>query len=499
MTSPRPEMIERLLHDGDSTALLDGERAHTWHEFVQAGLAWRACFLQHGLSAGSHAAVLLSNRLEYFEVLLGAVLAGVWLTPLNRHLTQAELEYIMEDAGAEILVSEPQWMSGPSAPRANCPVIEVTSINGSATSDTTPQAALAAAWADPAGGFLMYTSGTTGRPKGVKRAAPAAVGDALASWTAFGRSIGLGKPGRHLVCGPVYHAAPGFFAFYDLLGGASLVIQQGFEAEAFCEAVEVHQITRTHLVPTMFVRLLRQRQDFRRDYDLDSLELVLHGAAPVSPAVKQQMILWCGNVIVEYWGGSESGVITRIDSKQWLAHEGSVGAPLPQFELSARNDQFEELAEGEVGVLWTRHRQLSQPFSYYRDPDKTASAYHGDWFTLGDMGYLDSEGFVYLADRRSNLIISGGVNIYPAEVESVLLEHRDIMDVAIVGLDDEEWGKRVHALVQLRSGVKGSDCLRDAILQMAAEKLARFKLPRSLEFVAQLPRVDSGKLYRSRL
>jgi long-chain acyl-CoA synthetase len=389
-------------------------------------------------------------------------------------------------------------MTGPTAPSADCPVIDVTAQEP-ATGQREPVTALRELWGDPAGGFLMYTSGTTGQPKGVKRASPGAVGDALTSWAALGRSIGLGGEGSHLVCGPVYHAAPGLFAFYELLGGASLVIQQGFDSEAFCAAVEAHRISRTHLVPTMFVRLLRQRQEFKRDYNLHSLKLVLHGAAPVAPAVKHQMIQWWGDVIVEYWGGSESGIITRIDSRQWLAHEGSVGAPLPQFELSVRDEQFRDLPPGEVGTLWARHRQLPQPFSYYRDSGKTAAAYHGDWFTLGDLGYLDRDGFAYLADRRANLIISGGVNIYPAEVESALLEHADTLDVAVVGLDDEEWGKRVHALVQLRDGVAGSDGLREEILAQAGQKLARFKLPRSLEFVDELPRVDSGKLYRARL
>jgi long-chain acyl-CoA synthetase len=345
----------------------------------------------------------------------------------------------------------------------------------------------------------MYTSGTTGKPKGVKRAAQDTVLATLHSWCELGVGIGLNGEGCHLVTGPVYHAAPGLYSFYDLLNGASLVLMERWEGEACLELVEQYRVSHTHMVPTMFVRLLRERNGFSRDYDLSSLTLVLHGAAPVASAVKKAMIEWWGPLLVEYWGGSESGIITRVNSEDWLRHPGTVGLPLASYQLSVRDEEFRELAAGEVGTLYARREGVSRPFGYFGDETKTESCYRGNWFTLGDMGWLDEQGYAYIADRRSNLIISGGVNIYPAEVEGVLLAHPAVADVVVLGVEDDEWGKRVHAVVQPTATGWDARSLEQELREFAAQRLAAFKLPRSWEFSARLPRFESGKLYRNRL
>jgi long-chain acyl-CoA synthetase len=263
--------------------------------------------------------------------------------------------------------------------------------------------------------------------------------------------------------------------------------------------IEHYSIVRTHLVPTMFVRLLRDRKSYSRQYDLSSLRMVLHGAAPVSRQIKREMIAWWGEVLVEYWGASESGIITRVDSVQWLAHPGTVGKPLAHFEVSVRDEVFNELARGQIGSLYARKSGAPRPYHYFNDNEKTEGAYVDDWFTLGDLGWQDESGYIYIADRRSNLIISGGVNIYPAEVEGVLLEHGSVADVAVIGLADEEWGKRVHAIVQPVPGRDPTDNLVEELLDFARTRLAKFKIPRSVEIVESLPRYDSGKLYLNRL
>jgi len=314
-----------------------------------------------------------------------------------------------------------------------------------------------------------------------------------------GTAVGLDGGGPHLITGPMYHAAPLMFAIYDNANGAPIVIMPRWDEAAFLDVVREKRIAHTHLVPTMFVRLLRLREGEAR-FDAPELKLVLHGAAPVSVPVKTRMIEWFGPILVEYWGATEGGVNTLIDSEDWLARPGTVGRTLPAFEVFAVDAEGMRLPAGETGDLYCRHAHLDTVFEYHRDPEKTASSYlEPGVFTIGDIGWVDDEGYVHLADRRSNMIISGGVNIYPVEVENVLQEHPSVADVGVFGIPDDEWGEQVKAAVELHDGFEPSADLERELIEFGREHLASYKVPRSIDFEHELPRHPSGKLYIRRL
>jgi len=491
---PALEKLHRQAHD---PAVIDASGELDWQALFAGALGFVQLLRDRDLGSGVHVAILAANRAEYYQALLGALLGGVWLTPVNTHLSDIEIDYVLGDSESAMLFTAGHEYSH----KLTIPVCDLCTVDLQTDKNTPEQLyrQVRAMLEQPPGGTLMYTSGTTGKPKGVKRAAASSVGRTLENWCRLGRDIGLDGTGCHLVTGPVYHAAPGLYALYDLLNGASVLLMESFDCEQCLSLIEQYQVTHTHLVPTMFVRLLRHRAQLDRDYQLASLQLVLHGAAPVAPDIKQGMIDWWGPILVEYWGASESGIITRVGSADWMEHRGTVGRPLPQYELSVRDQAFIELPQGEIGELYARREGQARPFWYFNDEAKTQSCYREGWFSLGDLGWLNEQGYAYIADRRSNLIISGGVNIYPAEIEGALLSHPEVADAVVLGRDDAEWGKSVHAVIQPVAADIDQQLLQQRLQLFASERLAKFKLPRSWEFVAQLPRFDSGKLYRQRL
>jgi len=482
----------------DQTALDDLHRRLTWRDVDD-----RACRIARllrddlGLAPEDHAAVLMENRVEAVELVLGAMLAGIWLTPINHHLTAEEIAYILDDSGARVVfadVEHEQVTRAAIGPSAEPPEVLVAGASleqaiSSASDEPLPDDGLP-------GATMIYTSGTTGRPKGVKRARAASVRDAFAGAAAAGRTLGLDGGGPHLVTGPLYHAAPLLFAVYDMIAGAPVVVMPRWDARRTLDLVEEHGIRHTHLVPTMFVRMLRLPEAVRANFDPRSLTVVLHGAAPVAADVKRAMIEWWGPVLVEYWGATESGVATLVGSEDWLAHPGTVGKPTVSFEVFAADDEGQPLPAGEIGTLCLRHKKLAKPFEYHLAPGKTGEAYReGGAFTIGDIGYVDAEGYVYLADRKSHMIISGGVNIYPAEVEHTLQLHPAVADVAVFGIPDDEWGEQVKAAVELAEGWAASPALAEELIAFARTQLAAYKAPRSIDFETRLPRHPTGKLY----
>ena len=358
---------------------------------------------------------------------------------------------------------------------------------------------------------MLYTSGTTGRPKGVDRPPEPPAG---ASTTATSRDDGRPPPAGepverrrplravpgdvHLLTGPAYHAAPlAISLLTPLAAGITVVMMDQWEPEETLRLIDQHQVTHSHLVPTMFHRLLALPDEVRDRYDVSSLVHVLHGAAPCPVEVKRRMIEWWGPVVFEYYAATEGGG-TSITPEEWLAKPGSVGRANPGRTVEVWGPDGDRLPPGEVGTVYFKAPSVGR-FRYHNDADKTAGAYQGDYFTLGDMGYFDGDGYLFLTGRSAEIIISGGVNIYPAEVDAALLEHPAVADVCTVGVPNDDWGEEVKSVVQLHDGIEPSDQLAHELIEHARGHLAHYKCPRSIDFTAALPRQDSGKIYRRKV
>lgn len=486
-------LFEIAAANPNAIALDDLTRQRTWAELIDR--VTRVAHLlrdEFGLQPDDHAGALLGNRVEAIELTLGAILAGIWLTPINHHLQADEIAYIISDSGARVLFTDPEHETVARSSIAP----QVMRVGGELDRALATVSDEPMSLSGPAGATMIYTSGTTGRPKGVKRARAATLGAALSTVGAAGMTLGLDGSGPHLITGPAYHAAPLLFAVYDQINGAPIVLMPRWDAQQTLRLIQERRIRHTHLVPTMFVRLLRLDEDIRNAFDLSSLRLVLHGAAPIAAPVKQRMIEWWGEVIVEYWGATEGGVCTLVRSGEWLAHPGTVGRATPNFEIFAIDDAGNRVPPGAVGTLYCRHKQLPRAFEYHNDAAKTAASYlEPGVFTIGDIGRVDADGYVYLTDRKSNLIISGGVNIYPAEIEHVLQQHPAVADAGVFGIPDDEWGEVVKGAVELIDGLRPSAQLEADILAFARQRLASYKVPRSIDFEQRLPRQPTGKLH----
>ncbi|MEO7428458.1 MAG: AMP-binding protein [Acidimicrobiales bacterium] len=491
-------LLDHAAADPHARAVNDLERTRSRGELVDRGVRLGRWMLgDGGLAPAGHVSMLLGNRVEMVDLLVAAQLSGTWITAVNYHLTAPEVAYILEDSGSTILFTDPQNEAVARAAAALTPT-EVSVVVAGPELD-----ALAASGSDepfpldgPGGGTMLYTSGTTGRPKGVKRARQGSLGATLTVGAAAGMLLGLDGKGPHLVTGPLYHAAPLGFAAIDLANGAELVLMPRWDESHCLDLIEEHAVRNSHIVPTMCVRLLRLPEEQRVAFDPSSLSTVLHGAAPIAPQVKHRMIEWWGPVLTEYWGSTEGGVFTLVDSAAWLTKPGTVGKAIPSYDVFAVDADGTRLPAGEVGTLFTRNLVTDAVFEYHQAPEKTDAAHMAPGtFTMGDVGHVDDHGFVFLSDRAANMIISGGVNIYPAEIEQELIDHPAVADVAVFGVPDDEWGEQVKAAVELADGYVASPELEAELLLFARQRLAGFKVPRSVDFEAELPRHPTGKLF----
>jgi len=458
---------------------------------------------RRGVVVGDQIALVCSNRPEFAEVLQAGLRSGLRVTPVNWHLSGDEVAYILSDSGAKALISDVRFAGTCTEAMAATDVGVGLAIGGSIHGFEDYEPALEAedpsALDDPApGSTMLYTSGTTGRPKGVFR--PPGGAGAGAQATGGGPllqalQVTLGED-VHLCTGPLYHAAPLAFSLnIPLATGATIVLMDGWDPEETLRLVQDHGVTHTHMVPTMFHRLVSLPDEVRSRYDTSSLRSVLHGAAPCPVPVKQALIEWLGPIVYEYYAATE-GWGSFVDSETWQRKPGSVGQPA-DGQIEIRGDDGNVLPAGEVGTVYLKAPDdPATRFQYYNDPDKTARAYGGDHFTLGDMGYLDEDGHLFLTDRTADLIISGGVNIYPAEVDAVLLTHPAVGDACTIGVPNEEWGEEVKSVIELRDGVEPSEALAAELIAHCRDRLARYKCPRSVDFVDELPRHETGKLYR---
>ena len=451
-----------------------------------------------GLSEGDAVALSCSNRPEFAEVWAACLRAGLRLTCLNWHLQADEAAYIVEDCEARAFIAEGDRVAevaraaAGAAPKASVRLSIGAPIAGFDDYDAALDDESGEDLPDPVrGGVMLYTSGTTGRPKGVHRRQPAVEGGNNHEPMVRGESVVL-------CTGPLYHAAPLQTNLnVPLQRGVTVVLMDRWEPEETLRLVERHRVTHTHMVATMFHRLLALPGEVKERYDLSSLRYVLHGAAPTPVHVKQAMMDWLGPRLYEYYAATEGGG-TFITPEQWLAKPGSVGPPNPGRVVEVLDDDGRPLPAGEVGTVYFSRPEVGA-FEYFKDPEKTARAYRGDRFTLGDHGYLDEDGYLFLTGRTSETIISAGVNIYPAEVDEVLLMHPAVADVACVGVPNEERGEEVKAVVQLVAGQAPSDPLAGELIAFCRDRLAHFKCPRSVDFDDALPRGEAGKIQRHRV
>jgi len=478
---------------GDQIAVFDPLATHTFRKINQQANRVVRLLRERGLEEGEAVALLCSNRGEWVEVLSACLRGGYRLTPVNWHLAADEIEYIINDCDAKALFAETRYASGLAA---DAPQVTLkVAIGGEAEGFEAYEELLrqfdGSDILDPKpGSTMLYTSGTTGRPKGVYRRNPM-LGPA---------PMNLAEPDDVQLCvGPAYHAAPlAFDVRSSMVMGIPLVFLDRWDSEGVLKTIEKHKVTRAHLVPIMFQRLLNLPEDVRKKYDVSSLRYIIHGAAPCPPEVKKAMIEWVGPIINEYYAGSEGGAGFIVTSEEWLKKPGTVGKLPDPAALKILDDEGHEVKQGESGTLYFRVSPIA-PFEYYKDAAKTAAAHRGDYFTLGDVGYLDEDGYLFLTGRTAECIISGGVNIYPQEIDNELIKHPAVEDSCTIGVPNEEWGEEVKSVLTLNPGYAPSEDLAKDIQAFARSRLAGFKVPRSVEFVDELPRSPAGKIQRKKV
>lgn len=454
--------------------------------------------------AGDTIAVLMENNERIHAVMWAARRSGLYFTLVNSHLTAQEAAYIVHDCGARALISS-------RAVREVCSALEQHLPEG-----LPPIALLADGELDSwqrypecaaeesilftpdrgEGQLLQYSAGSTGRPKGIRRPLTTGHNGRPTLPTPVFAALGVTAESVYLSPAPTYHTAPAMWTMSAHAVGATTVMMEHFDAEAALECIDRYQVTHAQFVPTMFVRMLRLPDHVRNRFNLSSLQRVIHAAAPCPPVIKHQMIEWWGPIIDEYYGSSEGAGISFIRADEWLARPGSVGKPI-LGRPHILDDNGDELPPGDVGDVYF---EGGYPFEYLNDSVKTASSRSAQgWVTVGDIGFLDDDGYLYLTDRRNNMIISGGVNVYPQEVENVLISHPWVADVAVFGVPDDDFGEAVMAVVELTDHTRAGAGVSAELMSWARDRLARHKCPRALAFEPQLPRTDAGKLYKRQL
>ncbi len=457
-------------------------------------------FRSLGLNVGDGIAICMENHPRYYEVCWAAQRSGLYYTAASSRLTPGELEYIVNDCDAKVLIMSKAMAERAAALVDTTPnVVKRYMLDGTIPGFESWEAAVAAQPATPIadeleGADLLYSSGTTGRPKGVKldlEHAPLGTPNAL--FLLITAMYGMKPESVYLSPAPLYHAAPLRFNLTTQRVGATCIIMEHFDPEEFLRLVEKYRVTHTQVVPTMFIRMLKLPESVRKKYDLSSLQVAIHAAAPCPIPVKQQMIEWWGPVIYEYYAGTEGNGFCAIDSQDWLAHQGSVGRALVG-KARIVDDDGHELPPGEAGTIYF---EGGTSFEYHKDPAKTAQSRNAKgWSTLGDIGYVDAEGYLFLTDRKANMIISGGVNIYPQEAENLLVTHPKVQDVAVFGVPNEDFGEEVKAVVQPVDMAAAGPVLAQELIDFCRANLADIKCPRSVDFEAELPRHPTGKLYK---
>ena len=456
-----------------------------------------------GVQRGDHIAMMMKNCREFLQVAQGALRAGVIFTPISTHLKQDETAYIITNCKAKLFIASASLATvATEAAAAAKGLGRCLSVGGDIPGFDSLEEQLKALPDTPIsdeflGAPMLYSSGTTGKPKGVywKPHADSIHADHPMAGS-VGAFFGFGVETIYLSPAPLYHAAPLHYNLMVLGLGGTSVIMEHFDPEQALALIERYRATHSQWVPIMFVRMLKLPEAARQRFDLSSMKCAIHAAAPCPIDVKEAMIDWWGPVIVEYYSGSEGNGFTIIDSANWLTHKGSVGQAIIG-EPRILGENGEVLGPGEVGDVYFAN---SRPFEYFDEPEKTREAFNEQgWSTMGDVGYLDEEGFLYLTDRKNFTIITGGVNVYPAEIEGLLITHFKVADVAVFGVPHPEFGEEVVAVVQPMDWADATEETAEELSLWMRERLSTIKVPRRIDFLEQLPRMDNGKLYKRHL
>ena len=496
-----------------NSCIISGERSVSLEEIHQRAARAATGLASLGVKEGDSVALLLRNDLAFFEASLAAARLGAYAVPINWHNTPQELEYIFTDSGAKALVVHADLIA-----RARHVVPEGTFVFVVPTPpeilqayDIPQEQGLPSGedpqWEQWLSGFdpitsdppaqrasMIYTSGTTGLPKAVRRK-PFTPEIESFFQTRVREVFGVEEGMRTVVTGTLYHSAPNAQGLAAMRHNATIVLQPRFDPELLLAMIEKHRITSMHMVPTMFVRLVRLPEEVKRSYDLSSLKWIIHGAAPCPPEVKREMIRWWGPIITEYYGSTEIGINTTVSSQDWLTKPGTVGRSIQGVDLRILDDGHAPLPAGQPGEVFIRQTGMSD-FTYHRKDEKRREIEQDGYITVGDIGYLDDEGYLFLCDRKVDMVISGGVNIYPAEIEKVLIGLPGVKDCAVFGIPDQEFGEALMAVVQPSVNPPPEPEILQTQLR---EHLAGYKVPRRIEFRDDLPREDSGKIFKRKL
>jgi len=490
----------------EKLALVDpGERSWTRGELFAEANRVAHGLRALGLEQGDCVAVVMENCAEFFHINLAITQIGLYMTPINNHLTGPEIAYIVRDSGARVFFGSAQFAEACRAAREEIDFPSECCFARGDVEGFRPFEELAAGQSAErpeertAGQVMNYTSGTTGKPKGVRRAlAPVDPDIVVALTTGLLAMFGLQPEDDNVhFCGsPLYHTAVLMFSSTSLHMGHAVVLCEKWDAEDMLRLIEKYGVTQSHMVPTQFNRLLKLDPKIRAKYNVSSLRAMIHAAAPCPIDTKWKMLEWWGDSIYEYYAATEGGG-TLVTPQEWRERPGTVGKAWPNAEIKIFDDDSKELSPGEVGTVYMK---LGQADFKYKDAEKkTRDNRIGEFFTVGDIGELDDAGYLFLRDRKTDMIISGGANLYPAEIEAELVQHPKVADVAVFGIPNDDWGEEIKAVIQPMEGVEGGPQLTEEIFAWCAERLAKMKTPRTIDYLAELPRDPNGKLYKRKL
>lgn len=492
--------------DQPAFIMAESGQAVTYRELEERSNRIAHLLRDQGLNRLDHYAVFMENHARYLECCSAGERSGLYYTCINSYLTAEELAYIINNSQSQILFTSEKKRETALAAIKSCPKVKlVVIVDGPGNGEeivnldevvaSYPMTPIDDEWV---GASMLYSSGTTGQPKGILRPLPEEpAGHKLPVFHFLGALWQYREGMIYLSPAPLYHSAPNAAVGMTISMGGTAVIMERFDPEQYLALIEQYKITHTQLVPTMFSRMLKLPGDVRTKYDLSSLEFTVHAAAPCPVQVKEQMIEWWGPIVYEYYGATEALGFTYCSSEEWLAHKGTVGKVVVGV-LHILDEDMNECPAGEVGTLWF---ETANPFEYFNDPEKTAEVRSEDqtMSTVGDMGYIDEDGFVYLTDRKTFMIISGGVNIYPQECENLLIEHPKVTDAAVFGVPNVDLGEEVKAVVQMMPGEAADDAMSEELIAYCREHLASMKCPKTVDFIEEMPRLPTGKLYKTGL